>query len=306
MSGETKAVLYEHPPNERLPFRTTITPASRQFSFSIAMQPEVYDGSMPVCGDGVEFRLEVRDSTGRIASVVRPLYRSQTQPGGAPLDSGVGRSERVHGADCGAAVHHHAGTSRRHLRGLGRLGRSAFQWRHRRQAGCSRRCTTRKSRFTNTPTTFRARPCFPAWKLRRMTGRRWPGWGLRRSTYFKRAVVSSAGVDLADLAAIRSLNSLPPQRVRAARILFLRLAGSGDRRRMRNGPSLLVLNDSDYPGWKVYVDGRRVALDHGQLPVSRRAAFAGQAYGSVRVRAGFVSAPAPRSPAPDSSAWLDL
>src|ERR1035438_7907889 len=76
ISGETKPVLYEHPVYERLPFRTTITPATREFSFSVAMQPAVYDGTMPLCGAGVRFRLEIRDSAGRI----RLLYDRYIDP----------------------------------------------------------------------------------------------------------------------------------------------------------------------------------------------------------------------------------
>ena len=76
ISGDTKAVLFEHPPYERLPYRTTITPANHEFSFDVAMQPAVYDGSMPICGDGVEFRLEIRDGSGRI----RPLYDRYIDP----------------------------------------------------------------------------------------------------------------------------------------------------------------------------------------------------------------------------------
>jgi len=49
---------------------------------------------------------------------------------------------------------------------------------------------------------------------------------------------------------------MPPERVRAARILSytsqeVRIDAAVER------PALLVLNDSDYPGWKVYVDERR-------------------------------------------------
>jgi hypothetical protein len=40
------------------------------------MQPAVYDGSMPICGDGVEFRLEIRDSSGRIG----PLFDRYIDP----------------------------------------------------------------------------------------------------------------------------------------------------------------------------------------------------------------------------------
>jgi uncharacterized membrane protein YfhO len=58
-----------------------------------------------------------------------------------------------------------------------------------------------------------------------------------------------------DAAAIRSIDGLPPERVRAARILSyasqeVNIDATVER------PELLVLSDSGYPGWKVYVDGR--------------------------------------------------
>lgn len=73
---------------------------------------------------------------------------------------------------------------------------------------------------------------------------------------FQTAVVSSTALGPADTAALRRLNSLPPERVRAARILSytsqdVRIDAAVER------PALLVLNDSDYPGWEVSVDGRR-------------------------------------------------
>jgi hypothetical protein len=73
---------------------------------------------------------------------------------------------------------------------------------------------------------------------------------------FQTAVVSSTGLNPADSAAIRSINSLPADRVRAANILSynsqeVKIDATVER------PALLVLNDSDYPGWNVYVDGRR-------------------------------------------------
>jgi hypothetical protein len=70
------------------------------------------------------------------------------------------------------------------------------------------------------------------------------------------AVVSAKGLDAADLAALEKLNGLPREGVRAARILSydsqeVQIDATAER------PALLVLNDSDYPGWKVYVDGQR-------------------------------------------------
>jgi hypothetical protein len=129
ISGETKAVLYEHPPYERLPFRTTITPASREFAFSVAMQPAVYDGSMPLCGDGVEFRLEIRDSAGRIRLCTTVISIPNTIsaerrwiPGSVDLREYMGQTVELLFTTTRAG--------RGYLCGLGGLGRSSFQRRH--------------------------------------------------------------------------------------------------------------------------------------------------------------------------------
>jgi MYXO-CTERM domain-containing protein len=58
------------------------------------------------------------------------------------------------------------------------------------------------------------------------------------------------------LAAIRRVNRLPPDPVRSARIVSYR-SQEVKVDAIVERPALLVLNDSDYPGWKVYVDGRR-------------------------------------------------
>jgi hypothetical protein len=73
---------------------------------------------------------------------------------------------------------------------------------------------------------------------------------------FKTAVVSAQSLDTRDATAIGKLNRMPPERVREARIISyksqeVKIDALTERR------ALLVLNDSDYPGWNVYVDGRQ-------------------------------------------------
>ncbi len=67
-------------------------------------------------------------------------------------------------------------------------------------------------------------------------------------------MVSLKGLSAEDVAALRGLGV--HERVREAKILSyasqeVKIDATADR------PVLLVLNDSDYPGWNVYVDGRR-------------------------------------------------
>jgi hypothetical protein len=255
ISGETKPVLYEHPIYERLPFRTTVTPASRAFSFSVAMQPAVYDGSMPLCGDGVEFRLEIRDSAGRI----RPLYDRYIDPkhnlaerrwipGSVDLSEYMGQTVELlftttpgpKGDTCAAW----AGWGDPHFNGDA-SAQPAF-----------RQVYDREIKIYEYPGYLPRAALFSSVEVAQDDHAALVRLAAPSLDIFQTAVVSANGLDAADLAAIGRLNSLPHERVRAARILSytsqeVKIDAAVER------PALLLLNDSDYPGWKVYVDGRR-------------------------------------------------
>lgn len=255
ISGETKAVLYEHPVYERLPFRTKITPASREFSFSVAMQPAVYDGSIPICGAGVRFRVEIRDGAGRI----RPLYDRYIDPkhnlaerrwipGTVDLNDYMGQEVELlftttagpNGDTCAAW----AGWGDPHFNG-DVVAQPVF-----------RQVYDQEIKIYESPDYLPRAALFSNVEITGDDAAALVKLADPRLDIFQTAVVSSTGLDSADLAAMRSLNSLPPEQARAARILSyasqeVRIEAAAQR------PSLLVLNDSNYPGWKVYVDGRR-------------------------------------------------
>ncbi len=254
ISGETRPVLFEHPVYKRLPFRTAVTPATRQLSFSVAMQPAVYDGSMPLCGEGVRFRLEVRDSVGRI----RPLYDRYIDPKHNPAERRWIPGSADLSEYLGQTVDLLFTTT------TGPTGDTCAAW-----AGWG-------DPYFNGDTA--APPAFRLAYGHEIRIYEYPDYLPRAALFFnvevapddaaalarlaapsleifQTAVVSSTSLDPADMAAIGRLNSLPPERVRAARILSyasqeVALDAAAER------PALLVLNDSGYPGWKVYVDGR--------------------------------------------------
>ena len=252
--GETKGVLYEHPPYERLAFRVQITPATRQFSFSVAMDPAVYDGSNPICGDGVEFRLEIRDSHGQIA----PLYSRYIDPK-HNLAERKWISESVDlSRYMGQAVDLLFTTT------PGPAGNTCMDWAgwgdphfdgethsppgfilvydHKVKIYEYRDVLPRAALFSDVELV----PAEEA-ALDRLVS---PSLNI-----FQTAVVSSPDLDAVDLAAVREIDGLPHTRVRAAKIVSygsqeVTIDAATER------PALLVLNDSAYPGWKVYVDGR--------------------------------------------------
>ncbi|HXM43480.1 MAG TPA: YfhO family protein [Bryobacteraceae bacterium] len=254
ISGETKAVLYEHPIYERLPFKITVTPASREFSFSLAMQPSVYDGSMPLCGDGVEFRLEIRDSAGRIRSLydryIDPKHNPAERrwiPGLVDLSAYMGQTVELlftttagpKGDTCAAW----AGWG--DPRFNGDVAQKAF-----------RQVYDHEIKIYEYPDYLPRAALFSSVEVAQDDAAALASLGSPDFDIFQTAVVSSTGLETTDMPAIGHLNTLPRERVRAARILSytsqeVKIDAAVER------PALLVLNDSDYPGWKVYVDGRR-------------------------------------------------
>ncbi len=76
IGGIAREGLLEYPPFNRLPMRVDVPRGVTRFSFAVAMDPAVYASDRPMCGAGARFTLEVRDSSGRIT----PLFDSYIDP----------------------------------------------------------------------------------------------------------------------------------------------------------------------------------------------------------------------------------
>jgi hypothetical protein len=81
LGNEARDALGEHPPYERMPYRIHVGSRPKEvFCFSIALDPAVFDKA---AGDGVEFILESKDSSGRItkqfSQYIDPKHNAQEQ-----------------------------------------------------------------------------------------------------------------------------------------------------------------------------------------------------------------------------------
>ena len=288
IGGDTKAVLYEHPIYERLPFRITITPATREFFFSVAMQPAVYDGSMPVCGAGVEFRLEVRDSSGRTRLLfdryIDPKHNPAERrwiPGSADLSEYMGQTvELLFTTTTRDTCAAWAGWGDPHFNGDA-IAQAAF-----------RLVYDHEIKIYEVPDYLPRAALFSNVEIVKDDAAVLARLGAADFDIFQKAIVS------ADTLAIRAINSPSPEQVRAARIVSytsqeVRIDAAVER------PSLLVLNDSDYPGWKVYVDGRPAEW------ITANYLFRGVVLGPGRHMVRFAYEPASfRAGAAISGVWL--
>jgi hypothetical protein len=255
ISGETKPVLYEHPFYERLPFRTSITPGRREFFFSVAMQPAVYDGTIPLCGDGVDFRLEIRDGAARL----RLLYDRYVDPKHNPAERrwipGSVDLSRYMGQDVELLFTTTAGPRGDTCAAWAGWGDPHFNGDAPAQA-VFRKVYDHEIKIYECPDRLPRAALFSNAELAADDEAALARLAAPSLDIFQTAVVTSTGLSQADLAAIRRLSAQPQERVRTARIVSytsrqVEIDAAVER------PALLVLNDSDYPGWNVYVDGRR-------------------------------------------------
>ena len=253
IAGETKAVLYEHPVYERLPFQFEVTPTRQRFIFSIGIDPAVYAGPGPVCGDGVEFRLEIR-SGGRID----PLYARYIDPKhNLPERKWITESVDL-SRYSGQTVELLFTTT------PGPVGDTCMDW-----AGWGdphfdgdssertqfRQIYDREIKIYEDPDVLPRAALFSDVEiasddeaaLGRLVS---PTLDVSRT-----AVISAGGLSAADRAVVQRMHEAAGERVQRARILAYR-SQRVDIEANSGHSTLLVLNDSDYPGWKVYVDGQ--------------------------------------------------
>lgn len=248
IDGETRPVLFEHPPYDRLRLALTVTPATGRLFFSIAMDPALY--AHPVCGDGVQFRLEAHDESGRIETLfdryIDPKHNLAERawiPSSVDLSPYTGhRIELLFTTTPGPA------------------GDTCMDW-----AGWGDPnfianapppppflpVYDREVKIFEVPNRLPRAALFSNVQLApddeaSLHALASPALDLSRT-----AVVTAAGLTSASLAAARQLSSPAPAAAAeihsySSREVVIDAAATR--------PSLLVLNDSDYPGWKVSVD----------------------------------------------------
>ena len=249
IQGDTKPVLFQHPRSERLPFVTTISPDKSTLSFSLAMDPAVFSG----CGAGVDYRLEIKDGAGAIRQLydryIDPKHRPEERrwfPEAVDLQRYLGQTVTLlfsalpgpSGDTCAAwggwgALHFAEDRTAPNFKRIFRGGADVYEY----DEVLPRAAIFNSAEVVADDAAILQRLVSPTLDP------------------FQSVVVAADQLLPQDLNLIKDMDELPSHPVSAATIQSYTsrevvIRASLDR------SGLLMLNDSNYPGWKVYVDGR--------------------------------------------------
>jgi hypothetical protein len=253
LAGEKRAGFLEHPPFSRLPVRIDVPKRDAKLSFGIGFDPETYAG--PPCGGGVHYVLEVRDG-----STIRQVFNAYIDPKhvvaqrrwlqrSVDLSSYSGRSiELLFSTFPGAQGTCMAWSlwSDPHFAASPRPSSLPFKPVYADEAYVYRfedplpRATIYYAVHVVTAETALAALRAPAFDIHRSAVVEIPS-----SEHLSVAAQSPAGE--------------PPVGADAAQIVSYRSQEVVVRANARR-PGLLVLNDTDYPGWRAFLDGKPVAI----------------------------------------------
>ncbi len=252
LDGEARAALGEHPPYERLPYQLTVNGSGDDiFYFSFGLHPFVFEKAV---GDGVGFTIELKEKAGEI----KPLFSRYIDPKHNPaqrhwirgaLDLSPWRGQQVtllfstDPGPKGDASYDWAAWSDFHFGGEPRPQPFRLMYGGEAQVYAYDNVLPRAAMYTHadlvdSPKQVLTRLAQPSLDV------------------FKDVVLARATLDREEISSIEDMNSLSPAAPVSAASIRRYESQRVDIDAVSNRPAVLVLNDSDYPGWTVEMDGR--------------------------------------------------
>jgi Bacterial membrane protein YfhO len=253
LDSVAREALGEHPPYDRLPYSLLVDREHEDLRFSYALHPSVFENT---CGDGVEFILEVKDASGKITK----LFSSYIDPKhtvterhwiDGSVDLSPYRGQRIHfllstnGGPKGDTCNDWAAWSNFHDGNAWKDGRTPFKLVYDQEVKIYRYVDVlpRASIYYNAIVKKNEEGV-----LRELAD---PNLNI-----FQSVVLDGSKLEGHQLAAVEDMDAVLPSRMKAAKIIsYDSRVVTVEAALERSG--VLVLNDSNYPGWEVDVDGHK-------------------------------------------------
>jgi hypothetical protein len=257
IDGEARDVLFAHPPAPRLALSTSVPADAPILTFSPAFDPRIFGG----CGDGVDFTVELQDANGNIS----PLYRRY-------VDAKHNVSDQ-HWLDSRIDLRRYAGQKITLMFSTsgGPRGDISCDW-----AGWAGLRFAGAAPAAKPAETFR-----PVYEGEAQVYE-YSGSLPRASVFYsgvpvssrpaalarvqdpaldvwRQVVVSTDGTDAGTRQGLETLFHAAPETAQSALIVFYDSQHVAIRASLER-PGIVMLTDSDYPGWNAYLDGRRVPI----------------------------------------------
>jgi hypothetical protein len=259
IGDDGRDVLFTHPPISRLRVVTEIPSTASVLEFSPAFDPAVFGG----CGDGVEFLLELRDRSGRIHT----LYRRYLDPKRNPAEQRWFNEQIDLSRYRGKTVEILFSTSG------GPAGDTGCDWagwagleyseatvaNDKETAPKFRQIYHDRARIFEYANPLPRASVFYSASLATSSEAALARLQDPGLDVWRQVVITTDGMDNAVRSAVKPLGAAAGELAQPAKIIHYDSQRAVIRAALTR-PGLVLLTDSNYPGWNAYLDGRWVPL----------------------------------------------